>query len=522
MRSSAVFNIVALVVVTRVAPAPGQVPAAPDSVLRAIWTEAIHHSTLESMAFSMLDSIGPRLTGSPGLAKANDWIAAQYVRWGVEAKNEQYGTWEGWQRGITHLDLLEPRVRSLDARLLAYSTGLAQPRLARVMTLPRRIDSASIASWLRDIRGNFVLISREPLSCRPAESWKRWTGEAGVAAARSAQDSVHATWMRQVMALTKQQPDSFYVVLAHAGAVALLTTDWSGGWGANHVFAALTRDVPYIGVTCEDYGLLSRLARRSTPPTARLQAEARALGPVPARNTLGVIRGGEKANETVILSAHLDSWDGGSGATDNGSGTLIVMEAMRILRAHSPRPRRTIMAAHWSGEEQGLNGSKAFVSDHSELVDGLQILFNQDNGSGRVQEIALLGFTRIGEPVRGWLGRMPHELTDSVHVSDPGRPEGATDFQSFICKGVLAIELGSADFDYNEYTWHTTIDTSDKLSFSDLRRNAAMLAMLAYLASEEPDRLPRDHLKEAVDRATGAKIRVPPCQQPDRVGRPWY
>ena len=119
----------------------------------------------------------------------------------------------------------------------------------------------------------------------------------------------------------------------------------------------------------------------------RVAAEGKDLGEVPVHNTIAVIPGSEKPNEYVMLSAHFDSWDGSSGATDNGTGTIVMLEAMRILKQAYPNPKRTIIVGHWAGEEQGLNGSRAFMADHPEIVEGMQALFNQDNGTWRVETL---------------------------------------------------------------------------------------------------------------------------------------
>ena len=126
--------------------------------------------------------------------------------------------------------------------------------------------------------------------------------------------------------------------------------------------------------------------------------------------------------EYVVLSAHFDSWDIASGATDNGSGTVVMMEAMRILKAAYPNPKRTILATHWSGEEQGLNGSRAFAEDHPEVVNGLQVLFNQDSGTGRIVKISMEGFVGAGAFFRRWLARMPAEITRQISLTKPRIP----------------------------------------------------------------------------------------------------
>jgi Zn-dependent M28 family amino/carboxypeptidase len=297
--------------------------------------------------------------------------------------------------------------------------------------------------------------------------------------------------------------------LEEAGALGLLTARWSAGWGANKIFGASTRTVPSLHLSCEDYGLVHRLAARGQGPRIRLDAEAEFLGDAPVYNVLGEIRGTELPDEYVLLTAHLDSWDGASGATDNGSGTVMMMEAMRLLKEAYPNPRRTIIVAHWGGEEQGLIGSGAFAEDHPEVVEGLQAAFNQDNGTWRVDFIRMQGFLGAGEHFGRWFSRIPAEITRHIELDVPGVPEtGGSDHMSFICRGAAGFRLQSHYPDYRQYTWHTDIDTYDKLVLDDLRNNATLAAMLAYLASEDPERV-------------GVEQRVLPEGQPwPRCGTP--
>jgi Zn-dependent M28 family amino/carboxypeptidase len=170
-----------------------------------------------------------------------------------------------------------------------------------------------------------------------------------------------------------------------------------------------------------------------------------------------------------------------------------MMEAMRILKQAYPNPSRTIIAGHWSGEEQGLNGSEAWVADHPEVIRGLQALFNQDNGTGRVVRISTQGLTRAGEYFARWMTKMPQDLTSEIQLTVPGTPgRGGTDSSSFICTGAPAFGLSSLSWDYNPYTHHTNVDTYDKIVLDDLRHNATLTAMFVYLASEEPTLMPRD------------------------------
>jgi Zn-dependent M28 family amino/carboxypeptidase len=208
-------------------------------------------------------------------------------------------------------------------------------------------------------------------------------------------------------------------------------------------------------------------------------------------NTVATIPGGAKANEYVLLSAHFDSWDGSSGATDNGTGTITMLEAMRILKQVLPHPQRTIVAGHWTGEEEGEVGSKAFSEDHPEIVKGLQGVFNQDNGTGRITRVGAGGLPSGAEHLTQWLSKLPSVFQAQVNFTgqpvNPGGPAGGgSDDYSFSCYGAPTFGLGALGWDYSNITWHTDRDTYDKIVFDDLTGNATMTAMLAYLASEDP------------------------------------
>jgi Zn-dependent M28 family amino/carboxypeptidase len=248
-----------------------------------------------------------------------------------------------------------------------------------------------------------------------------------------------------------------------------------------------------------------------------VEAEAEFLGEIPVFNTIAEIRGREKPDEYVILSAHFDSWDAGSGATDNGTGTTTMLEAMRILQKVYPNPRRTILVGHWSGEEQGLNGSRAFSEDHPEVVNGLQALFNQDNGTGRIQNFSASGLINVGEYLAKWMSRIPTEISRNITLSFPGNPAGGgSDHAAFACYGAPAFGLGSNSWEYGTYTWHTNRDTFDKISFDEIRNNATLTAMLAYLASEDPETLGRTRRVMGTNQQ-GVQQTWPTCQTPART-----
>jgi Zn-dependent M28 family amino/carboxypeptidase len=170
-----------------------------------------------------------------------------------------------------------------------------------------------------------------------------------------------------------------------------------------------------------------------------------------------------------------------------------MLEALRIIRQVYPNPKRTILVGHWNGEEQGLNGSKAFTEDHPEVIAGLQALFNQDNGTGRIVNLTAGPFPGAGVRLGEYLYQIPNQITSNIRYSPVGtQATGGTDHASFVCHKTPAFNLGALSWDYSFTTWHTDRDTFDKLVDADLRNNATLVAMLAYLASEDPERMPRD------------------------------
>jgi Zn-dependent M28 family amino/carboxypeptidase len=249
----------------------------------------------------------------------------------------------------------------------------------------------------------------------------------------------------------------------------------------------------------------------------RLEADAEFLGELPVYNTIGTMRGTTKPDEYIVLSAHYDSWDAGSGATDNGTGSTVMLEAMRILHTVYPNPKRTIMIGLWGGEEQGLNGSRSFAADHPEIVSGLQALFNQDNGTGRVENIGMSGLIGPETAWAYWIARLPNELTRDFKYQIPGGPAGGgSDHASFACYSAPSFGIGSLNWEYFLYTWHTNRDTFDKIVFDEIRNNAVLVASLAYLASEYPEKLGRTQRVMPLGR-DGQPTTWPVCTPPARA-----
>lgn len=544
-----------------------------DPTIARIWRLGMDSSHVQSLAQTLLDSIGPRLTGSPSLKSASDWVIKEYKSWGIEAKREPYGTWRGWRRGVSHIDLMQPRTRSLEGTMLAWSPGTnGKPVRAEAIILPKFKDSTEFVKWLPKAKGKIVLLSPAYPTCRPSEDWIKYATPESKARMDSTIALLQRDWA--IMTGPDGRPDSTKLYrgtgyslalgtgtlgmrLEKAGVAGMISSrnklsgfanpfaaanggrggragrgggtpgpgsmrgggpgtnnpaaaqgrggfgggaQGVGGWGVIEIFETYNKVAPAVTLTCEDYGLVYRLAENNEKPIVKLDLDAQLLGEQPAFNTIGMIKGTEKPDEYVMLSAHFDSWDGGSGATDNGTGTLMAMEAMRILKQAYPHPKRTILVGHWASEEQGLNGSTAFTEDHPEVMKGLQALFNQDNGTGRVTSLSSSGLTDIGPHLKKWYSALPAFYTDSMSANvvswsfndlPTGNP-GGTDGAVFACFGTPSIGMGAVNWNYGTYTWHTNRDTYDKVVFDDLKHNATLAAMLAYEASEDPEFISRE------------------------------
>jgi hypothetical protein len=461
-----------------------------DPVIRRIWDEGMtDKSQVSRLAQVLMDSIGPRLTASPGHQSAVQWLQKMYQGWGIPARAERYGTWRAWRRQYTHMDLIAPRYRTLDAIMLAWSPGTNGPVDGDVVAIPDVADAQGFDAWLPSVKGKFVALGPAEPSCRAPESWEKLARPESVAKWKAERDSNRVQFNRRMQRVGRGALQR----IEGAGALGVVSGLWSEGWGVDKVFEAGTRTIPHVQLSCEDYGLVYRLASNRQGPRLRLDAKSEDLGEVPVFNVVAELKGTEKPDEYVVLSAHLDSWDGASGATDNGTGSVMMAEAMRLLKQAYPNPKRTIVVGHWGGEEQGLIGSAAFAEDHPEIIKGLQVALNQDNGTWRIEYIRMMGFTGAGQHFARWMSKVPPEIENLIDYDIPGIPErGGSDHMSFICRGAPGFRLQSHYPDYRQYTWHTNRDTYDKLVFDDLKNNATLAAMLAYQASEDPELMKRD------------------------------
>ncbi|MDZ4698675.1 MAG: M20/M25/M40 family metallo-hydrolase [Rhodothermales bacterium] len=498
--------------------AAGQTFPTNDPVIQKMWEEGIDRSQTEALAHELVDFFGPRLAGSENLAASQEWLLEVYTSWGVSARKEHYGTWTGWRQGALHIDMIEPRVQSLEAELLAWSPGTNGPVEGDVVMAPEGLTAETLPAWLTSVRGKFVMTTPPERMCRAQQELKANAREETIQRLDSLRMADRMAWeerMKPIGPAFRRE-----AVLDSIGVAGVLTSRWSGGWGVNKVFSTSATQAVGIDVSCEDYGLMYRLASSGRPVRLRVNADAEKLGEVPQFNVVAELKGSELPNEYVLLGAHLDSWHAGTGATDNGTGTITMLEAMRILKATYPNPRRTILVGHWGAEEMGLIGSGVFREDHPEVMEGLQVAFNQDNGTWRFEKIEGQGYLDADAHIPRWMSVVPTEISGRIELEMPGAQNNSgSDHSSFVCAGVPSFRFQSPYDEYRQYTWHTNRDTYDKIVFDDLKENATLAAMIAYMASEDPDRVGREKAQLPINPRTKEPRPWPECRAPRRSPR---
>jgi Zn-dependent M28 family amino/carboxypeptidase len=259
-----------------------------------------------------------------------------------------------------------------------------------------------------------------------------------------------------------------------------------------------TKTVPTVVLRNEDYGRIVRILADGTPVTLRFDIVNRAYPEGrTSYNAVAEIAGTDKKDEVVMLGGHLDSWHSATGATDNAIGCAVMMEAARILKAIGVAPRRTIRVALWSGEEQGLLGSKAYVAEHFGTAESpkpafskLNGYFNVDGGTGRIRGASIFGPPEAAAILAGHL-RQFEDLGVYGATATTGRTTGGTDSSSFSAAGLPGIGLAQDGIEYNSHTWHTNLDTLERIVEGDVKKSAVAIAYAVYQLAMSDEMLPR-------------------------------
>ncbi len=456
------------------APEPG---GEAQAVTRAILEEIDKHSELMANLEYLCDLIGPRLTGSPGLTRANHWTRERFRQYGLaNAHLESWTIERAWTRGEARGRVVVPAEQRILLESAGWSPSTNGPRRGPVVHVKAR-SSDELSPYKGKLKGSWVLFSEVSVQPSPKQPSPNLDREMR----RRIRDFLGMREFRREL----------HKFLAAEGVAGILRDSNKEHGLVNMTTAASNftpAALPEAFLTTESYGLIWRLLKRGPVELEIDLKNTFSTGEVEVYNTVAELPGAEKPDEVVIIGGHIDSWDLGTGATDNGTGIMAVLEAARALKAVGVKPRRTIRFVLFSGEEEGLHGSRAYVKAHEKEMSKISGVLIHDMGTGRVKSIGLQGRYDLREV----MDKVVEPFKEAVDLEELSlRSMMGTDHLSFLPHGVPAFAVVQDPAEYRK-THHTESDTFDKVYPDEINQGAKVLAAWAYNVAMLPDVLPRD------------------------------
>ncbi len=483
--------------------------------------EAMENSQIMRTIHYFSDVYGPRLTGSPNHKAAADWAVKQMTAWGME--NAKLEPWDfghpGWVNERAAGFITAPVQDSLVFEVLAWTPGTkgAVKGQAVQLILPERPTQEDLNAFFAEnrekIKGAMVLMGKPaaiPVNFEPSAKRisdenirQRFDPNAAPNPQRPQQQQPRppapAPKPGQLTGLQiSEQMDKFLL----DNGVAVRINDAGREHGQIRAFNNRTFDVaktvPTIVLRNEDFGRITRLLADKTPVSLEFDIRNRTIPEgATSYNTVGEIVGTDKKDEVIMLGGHLDSWHAATGATDNAVGCAIMMEAARILKTIGVKPRRTIRVALWSGEEQGLLGSQAYVEKHfgsfekpTANYEKFGGYFNIDSGTGRARGLSVFGSPETAAILREAVAPFADLGVVGV-INSKSRGLGGSDHTSFNQAGLPGIGVQQDPIEYGTHTWHTNLDTYERIVEDDVKKAAIVIAAAVYQLAMRDDLLPR-------------------------------
>jgi carboxypeptidase Q len=486
------------------------------AIVQKIREEGLNHSKVMETAFYLTDVSGPRLAGSPGLKRAQNWAVNQLKTWGLaNAKLEAWGKFgKGWEVQKNYAAITVPYYHAIIAIPKAWTPGTGGLIKGDVIVV--KADSAAeLDQYKGKLQGKVVIFDTKPLVERSFKvDAARYTDEelaemanatAQPAAGRRAPDanSPQFAAMRKLRAF-----QTILRTFIHDEKAALILSQARGTDGTVFTtngasYADTAKAVaPELETSSEDYQRILRLAKAGQKVELEADIKTQFLtDDLQGYDVVAEIPGTDKKlkEQVIMIGGHLDSWHAATGATDNAAGSAVMMEAMRILKAINFKPKRTIRIALWSSEEQGLFGSRGYVLNHFGDPKTMQLkpeqaklsaYYNLDNGTGKIRGIYLQGDSAAGPIFKTWLEPFKDLGATTVTI----RNTGGTDHQSFDAVGIPGFQFIQDAIDYGSRTHHSNQDTYDRLVEDDLKQAATIVASFVYNTSERAEMIPRKAL----------------------------
>jgi carboxypeptidase Q len=517
------------------------VPSATNSdpdIQARIRKEGTENSQIMRTMHFLTDVYGPRLTGSPNHKAAAEWAIKQMASWGFD--NAHLEPWEfghpGWLNERASGHVISPYKEPLVFEVLAWtpSTNGAITGKVYQMITPDSPTEDEFKAFLEGekekVKGKMVMVGKHrviPVNFDPEN--KRMTDDQAKArfsadgpagpppGVRGPQPQQQPGQPRKLSSREINQRTGEFLA-ANGALVMIIDTAAEGRMEQRRVRAFNNRNfdpskfLPTAEISNEDYGRISRVLADGTP----VELEFNIVNHIypegkTSYNAIAEIAGTDKKDEVVMLGGHLDSWHSATGATDNAVGCAAMMEAARILKAIGAKPRRTIRVALWGGEEQGLLGSQAYVKEHFGSFENpkpeyfkLDAYFNIDSGTGRARGMGVFGPSEAADELRPALAPFADLGFFGVRASN-SRALGGSDHTSFNQAGLPGIGVGQDPIEYFNYTWHTSLDTYERIVEDDVKKSAIIIAAAVYQLAMSDQMLPRF--------AQGAMPALPPARQ---------
>ena len=497
------------------------------AIVHRIKTEAFENSKVMDHVFYLTDVHGPRVTNSPGYKEAGDWVVGRLKEYGLTNVHEEpWGPFgRGWTYTRFYAGMIAPQYQPLIGFPLAWTPGTNGLVQADAVLAPMT-GEADFAKYKGKLKGKIVLtMPRKEVSMSLEPLAHRLTDAELKARTETPDPSRLGNFLRPPMSglAPAAQPSAEFRrkmarFLKDEGAVVVLQYGYNGDGGTVFASSGGSRDPkdpvppPMVVVTPEHYNRIARLLEHNIPVQLEFDIRAQFLdSPANSFNVIGEIQGGRKGDEIVMLGGHMDSWHGGTGATDNATGSSVAIEAVRILKSLNVTLDRTVRIALWGGEEQGLLGSQAYVKAH--FADRETMLtkpeyaklcayFNDDSGSGRFRGVGVMGNDQVRPIFEAWL-RPFHDLQATVvggnTAADTQRP-GGTDHTSFDYVGLPGFGFIQDPLEYGTRTHHSNMDVYDRVQQGDMMQASAIMAAFVYHAAMREQMLPRKPMPKALPR----------------------
>jgi hypothetical protein len=492
------------------------------TVLNRIKAEAFQNSQVMDHLFYLADVYGPRLTNSPGHVAAGDFAVKRLREYGLEnVKKEKWGPFgQSWR--LTHFSghMIEPQYQALIGLPLAWTPGTNGLVTGEPVMVSLKKD-ADFEQYKGKLKGKVVLTMEPKQIAMITEPQAHRLTDEEIAARQTVADVSRINAFgparpgasppptaeeREAAAAFQKKVNQF---LKDEGVLLILQYGYNGDGGT--VFAtsggSYKKDEPVpppiVALTPEHYNRIARLVAHSIPVKLEFDIRAEFLtDSVDSFNVVGEIPGSSKKDELVMLGAHLDSWHGATGATDNGTGSAVAIEAVRILEALHLPMARTVRIALWSGEEQGLLGSKAYVQEHFAKRDSMELgpeynklsaYYNDDMGTGRFRGISVGGNDMIRPIFEAWLEPLRDLGATAVMgtTAPPTKQPGGTDHTSFTWIGLPGFSFMQDPMEYQTRTHHSNMDFYDRVQPGDVMQAAAIEAWFVYNTAVRKEMMPR-------------------------------